>query len=276
MTVSNLTRVPASHNEDVQLLRYDETQYYYAHMDWMELEAHYDQKHAWQQAHFGHQDRLATVFWYLNDVAEGGETVFPKFGFPICKPDSRWGEGDARFCPGAPEPDTKVCDQGLKIKPRRGTVILWYNYHPSGRGDRNALHAGCPVGPNLTKWSANKWVRIKPNHAPGQWIEDHPALKRHGFKDKEAVENDNRCRMSITNNYQAAVNLMWLNLETNEEIMMKTPESGKAGSLNSFVGPAFVAQTDNKKSNVVSCRGSGVEFALNDRFRLEESRAQEL
>jgi len=182
--VSNLTRVPASHNEDVQLLRYDETQYYYAHMDWMELEAYYDQKHAWQQAHFGHQDRLATVFWYLNDVAEGGETVFPKFGFPICKPDSRWGEGDARFCPGAPEPDTKVCDQGLKIKPRRGTVILCYNYHPSGRGDRNALHAGCPVGPNLTKWSANKWVRIKPNHAPGQWIEDHPALKRHGFKDK--------------------------------------------------------------------------------------------
>jgi len=82
--------------------------------------------------------------------------------------------------------------------------------------------------------------------------------------------------MSITNNYQAAVNLMWLNLETNEEIMMKTLESGKAGSLNSFVGHAFVAKTDNKKSNVVSCRGSGVEFALNDRFRLEESRAQEL
>ena len=34
---SRLTRIPASHNEPVQLLRYDTGTYYHAHMDWTEL-----------------------------------------------------------------------------------------------------------------------------------------------------------------------------------------------------------------------------------------------
>ena len=27
--------------------------------------------------HYGHFDRMITLFWYLNDVEEGGETNFP-------------------------------------------------------------------------------------------------------------------------------------------------------------------------------------------------------
>ena len=34
---SRLTRIPASHNEPVQLLHYDTGTYYHAHMDWTEL-----------------------------------------------------------------------------------------------------------------------------------------------------------------------------------------------------------------------------------------------
>lgn len=178
---AQLTRVHASHNEPVQLLRYDGGEYYQGHMDWTELELYPDQRDIWMDSHFGHQDRMATVFWYLNDVSVGGETIFPKHGQPICFPDSLGGIG-TDDCPGSWEPDMDSCEVGLKITPRLGTVILWYNYHASGRGDRNALHAGCPVGKGITKWSANKWVSIKPLRTRGKWIDDHPALKRFGWQ----------------------------------------------------------------------------------------------
>merc|ERR1712062_774164 len=131
-------------------------------MDWSELELYPDQRAMWINSHYGHQDRMATLFWYLNDVKEGGETIFPKQGQPICMPDKLLGGIETRHCSEAPDPEMASCKKGLKVIPRQGTVILWYNYLPSGRGDRNALHAGCPVGKNLTKWSANKWIRLKP------------------------------------------------------------------------------------------------------------------
>merc|ERR1712204_1010 len=98
----------------------------------------------WVEGHMGHQDRLATVFWYLNDVPEGGETNFPKQGQKICAPLSRGGPKH-RHCSGTNDGHPASCRAGLKVKPERGTVVMWYNYHASGRGDVNALHAGCPV-----------------------------------------------------------------------------------------------------------------------------------
>merc|ERR1712061_434625 len=104
------------------------------------------------------------------------------------------------------------CEKGLKVAPRRGSVILWYNYHPSGRGDRNALHAGCPVGTNLTKWSANKWVRIKPNDARADWVDDHPALARHGWVGTQgrAEVDPDACPVTFRNAATVVVDLMWL------------------------------------------------------------------
>merc|ERR1712226_606737 len=40
----NLTRVPASHNEHVQLLRYTEGQFYHAHLDWADLQEYKGQE----------------------------------------------------------------------------------------------------------------------------------------------------------------------------------------------------------------------------------------
>ena len=48
----------------------------------------------------------------------------------------------------------------VQVKPRSGSAILWYNFLATGRGDRNALHAACPVGKNETKWSVNKQLRV--------------------------------------------------------------------------------------------------------------------
>ena len=49
----------------------------------------------------------------MNDVALGGETVFPFLN--------------------------------IKIKPVKGSVAMWLNMRPDGREDTRSRHAGCPV-----------------------------------------------------------------------------------------------------------------------------------
>jgi prolyl 4-hydroxylase len=91
----------------------------------------------------GKKNRLATVFWYLSDVPKGGETLFPREG-------------------KAPHPMSVTdCSVGLKVKPVRGKVIIFYSMTPEGGFDEYSLHAACPVEEGI-KWAANKWVWNKP------------------------------------------------------------------------------------------------------------------
>lgn len=69
--ISRLTKVPAPHNEQVQILRYEKTQYYAAHLDNWDP-AFYTTEGSEFIEH-GHNNRLITVFWYLTDVSEGGD-----------------------------------------------------------------------------------------------------------------------------------------------------------------------------------------------------------
>jgi prolyl 4-hydroxylase len=94
----------------------------------------------WMQ--YGHKNRFITVFWYMSDVEEGGETGFPR------------AEGQ-----GSPQ-DMWAC-QGLKVKPTMGKVVMWYNLLPNGNLDQNSLHQGCSVLKG-EKWAANKWIWNKP------------------------------------------------------------------------------------------------------------------
>jgi len=269
--VANLTRVPASHNEAAQLLRYDGGQYYHAHMDWAELELYPDQVSAWLGNHFGHQDRMATLFWYLNDVEHGGETVFPKHGQPICRPERLLGGRDTRACPQAPDPNMTSCDKGLKVFPRQGTVILWYNFHPSGRGDRNALHAGCPVGGGLTKWSANKWIRIKPLGPAAAWVDGHPALERHGWLGGAAPgapARGSECRVTFASRYHGDADLMWEHPQTGAWTRLAVLPAGAALSQDSYLGHVFLLQSGDQRSNAVSCDEPGMEVVLSEAFQL--------
>lgn len=70
-------------------------------------------------------DRIATWMFYLNDVKEGGNTVFPRLN--------------------------------ISLPPRKGAAVFWYNLHPSGVLDYRTLHGGCPILQG-TKWVANMWV----------------------------------------------------------------------------------------------------------------------
>jgi len=71
-------------------------------------------------------DRIATWMFYLNQVGEGGRTVFPRIG--------------------------------AGVKPEAGAAVFWYNLHEDGSPNRLTLHGACPVLYG-TKWVANKWIR---------------------------------------------------------------------------------------------------------------------
>jgi prolyl 4-hydroxylase len=40
----------------------------------------------------------------------------------------------------------------LRVQPKKGSAIFWYNLHQSGHGNPNTLHSGCPV------LLGSKWV----------------------------------------------------------------------------------------------------------------------
>lgn len=89
-----------------------------------EYKPHWDY---FSQGHFGGEgNRAATVLTYLSDVEEGGETIFP--------------EAD------------------LKVNPKKGDAILFWNMHPNGTVDQRSLHGGLPVLKG-TKWCLTKWIR---------------------------------------------------------------------------------------------------------------------
>ena len=69
--------------------------------------------------------RVATVLCYLNDVARGGATAFPKLG--------------------------------LEVQPKRGRCLLFFPGHLDGRMDERVLHSATPAIDE--KWVVQQWVR---------------------------------------------------------------------------------------------------------------------
>eukprot|EP00545_Synedropsis_sp_CCMP1620_P005313 CAMPEP_0119004118 /NCGR_PEP_ID=MMETSP1176-20130426/962_1 /TAXON_ID=265551 /ORGANISM="Synedropsis recta cf, Strain CCMP1620" /LENGTH=445 /DNA_ID=CAMNT_0006955793 /DNA_START=11 /DNA_END=1348 /DNA_ORIENTATION=+ len=64
--ITEITNLPEENSEFLQLLRYEEGQYYRTHHDYIEFQKE-------RQAGV----RILTIFLYLNDVEEGGGTNFP-------------------------------------------------------------------------------------------------------------------------------------------------------------------------------------------------------
>ncbi|XP_054160059.1 uncharacterized protein LOC128958267 [Oppia nitens] len=82
-------------------------------------------------AYSGHEtyadylNRIATWVNYLSDVDVGGATVFPNLD--------------------------------VRVEPRKGSALFWYNLKSSGFIDWDMLHGGCPVLVGH-KWIATKWI----------------------------------------------------------------------------------------------------------------------
>jgi len=128
----DLIGFPAHSSEMLQVLRYKHGQKYDAHLDYFD------------PRRYGHQtsNRAVTIYFYLSDVEEGGETSFPMANG---RTDSPTNFAD--------------CSRGLRVRPKKRAVAVFYDMDPLGRFDPSSLHGGCPVTQGV-KWGAPLWVRV--------------------------------------------------------------------------------------------------------------------
>jgi prolyl 4-hydroxylase len=114
--IKNLTQIAIDHSEPLQLLRYEPGQFYEAHHDYIDYEIKRKQG-----------VRIVTVFLYLNDVEEGGETDFPQLS--------------------------------LQVKPKLGRALIWpsvFDDDPHAV-DYRTTHQAIPVKQGI-KYGANAWL----------------------------------------------------------------------------------------------------------------------
>jgi len=117
--ISHWSQLAPDHGEDIQVLEYKIGQEYKPHVDY------FDPKYYEHFLQNGGQ-RIASVLCFLNDVPAGGETIFPYVN--------------------------------LKVKPKKGAAILWYNAFPNGTLDATSAHGGAPVMEGV-KYVAIQWMR---------------------------------------------------------------------------------------------------------------------
>jgi prolyl 4-hydroxylase len=141
--VAALTVTRPVQQEYGQVLRYDVGERYAAHTDYFDPDMYKKSEQVQSMTKKGLFNRLATVFFYLTTVEEGGHTNFPRAG-------------------DAPQPQNfENCDRGVSVAPKQGRIIIFYSQSPAGELDPLSLHGGCAVKKGV-KWSVNKWIWNKP------------------------------------------------------------------------------------------------------------------
>lgn len=134
--VVSLTGFSIKNTESIGVNRYRSGQYFNPHYDFLE------EQQLSGAPHFRGCQRAGTILIYLSDVEEGGETVFARDGFL-----------DGYFLYDENNPDH------LRVKPKRGRVLVWYDMHPYTEAiDLRTLHGGSPVIQG-TKMAATIFVR---------------------------------------------------------------------------------------------------------------------
>jgi prolyl 4-hydroxylase len=138
--VAALTRTPRGHQETgLQVLRYDEGEYYVSHHDFFDPKDYRKDPYVLNLIDRGKRNRQLTALYYMSDTS-GGHTIFPR-------------------ADGLPMPPTFAdCEQGLKVYPKLGALVIFYNLLASGDADHMALHGACPPRDGTTKWAANNWI----------------------------------------------------------------------------------------------------------------------
>eukprot|EP00933_Yihiella_yeosuensis_P060664 TRINITY_DN6340_c0_g1_i3.p1 TRINITY_DN6340_c0_g1~~TRINITY_DN6340_c0_g1_i3.p1 ORF type:complete len:415 (+),score=60.70 TRINITY_DN6340_c0_g1_i3:267-1511(+) len=137
--------------------------------------------------------RFMTFFLYLNDVAEGGETVF--YGTKMNGTENHFltfEEAEAieekcrltKYCPtetgGKPG---HPFENAAFVRPKRGRAIFWYNadVDAEGVGTRflfNSIHGSCPTK-SEAKWASNVWL-----------YGTQPEMNWHGLEEEDESDQD--------------------------------------------------------------------------------------
>lgn len=121
--IDGLLGMRNAYGETIQGQRYAAGQEFKPHYDWFSPEAPY-----WPKESKAGGQRCWTAMVYLNDVDEGGETLFGSIG--------------------------------LSVPPQRGVLLTWNNATPKGEPNNATLHAGTPVIRG-TKYVITKWYRTR-------------------------------------------------------------------------------------------------------------------
>mmetsp|Transcript_12577 Transcript_12577/g.37410 ORF Transcript_12577/g.37410 Transcript_12577/m.37410 type:complete len:247 (+) Transcript_12577:209-949(+) len=118
--VCALAGKPVEHLELPQVGRYRQTEFYKPHYDAFDTGSSDGKRFAQNGG-----QRVATVLVYLNDVANGGETSFSKLG--------------------------------LRVRPVKGTALVFFPATLDGILDQAYLHAAEPA--HDPKWVSQIWIR---------------------------------------------------------------------------------------------------------------------
>lgn len=83
-----------------------------------------------EHLHHFEPNRFVTVFIYLNECPEGGETVFPY--------------SKSRLVTGIKRDGMDECSEGLAVPPTKLFASMFYSQTPLNEVDPSSLHGGCP------------------------------------------------------------------------------------------------------------------------------------
>jgi prolyl 4-hydroxylase len=121
--ISRLMNAPVENGEGLQVLRYGVGGHSAPHFDFLLP------SNATNEASLARSgQRMSTLIVYLNDVAAGGATVFPKIG--------------------------------VAVTPRRGNAVYFEYANSRQQLDGKSLHAGAEVIAG-EKWAMTKWMRTR-------------------------------------------------------------------------------------------------------------------
>lgn len=227
--------------DGIQILRYNQTTAYIAHMDWIEP-TKLNNNHDWESAGTG-TNRYATILLYLSGVEDGGETVFTQ-AKPI-GPDARVISKKQAEAETSAYLDSKnltdlfpqdtwqrnmivECRSRMAVKPVKAEAVLFYSQFPDGRADRLSVHGGCPVLIGQ-KWAANLWVWNGP---------------RNGYSRNRAVQAERPSLLAVSASFDAEVDagakLYW----QDQEWGVLVP--GKPIRVNTYEGHKWTVKLDGE------------------------------
>ncbi len=121
--IARLTKTSIDRGEPLQVLHYKKGGEFKPHYDYFDTTTA-----GGKECTLVGGQRYASLVMYLNTPVKGGETVFP--------------------------------EAGIKVIPKKGEALLFYNCHPEGEPDPMSLHGGAPVVEG-EKWIVNKWIRME-------------------------------------------------------------------------------------------------------------------
>jgi prolyl 4-hydroxylase len=121
--LDDLLGIDPSYGETIQGQRYLPGQEFQSHCDWFPDNTDY-----WEIEKTRGGQRSITAMAYLNDVEEGGATLFPRLG--------------------------------VSVEPKRGALLIWNNADPDGVPNPYNIHAGTPVVRGV-KYIITKWYRSR-------------------------------------------------------------------------------------------------------------------